>query len=95
MGEKKTRKFIKRPVTVEAFQFGYDEEPNWFAAKHILITDNPNTGRRELRCCIETLEGEAWLWEGDYVIKGIKDELYPCRQDIFEETYIEIDSSIS
>lgn len=95
MGEKKTRKFIKRPVTVEAFQFGYDEEPSWFAAKHILITDNLNTGRRELRGCIETLEGEAWFWEGDYVIKGVKDELYPCRRDIFEETYIEIDSSIS
>lgn len=90
MSEKKTREFIKRPVIVEAFQFGHDEEPGWFAAKHILITDNPNTGRRELKGCIETLEGEAWFWEGDYVIKGIKGELYPCRKDIFEETYEEV-----
>ena len=59
MSEKKIRMFVKRPVAVEAFQFGYDEEPRWFVAKHIVITDNPITGKRELKGCVETLEGEA------------------------------------
>lgn len=91
----KSRTFIKKPIIIEAFQFGYEEEPNWFTAKYIVITDNPRTGKRELKGCIETLEGEAWFWEGDYVIKGIKGEMYPCRRDIFEETYDEVVSSIS
>ena len=95
MGGKTTRMFIKRPVIVEAFHFGYEEEPSWFAAKHVVITDNPRTGKRELKGCIETLEGDMWFWEGDYVIRGVKGELYPCRRDVFEETYSEIDSSIS
>jgi hypothetical protein len=95
MGGKTTRMFVKRPIIVEAFQFGYEEEPSWFAAKHIVITDNPKTKKRELKGCIETLEGEAWFWEGDYVIRGVKGELYPCRRDIFEETYDEVIDSIS
>lgn len=95
MDERKVRRFVKRPIIVEAFQFGYEKEPNWFAAKHIVITDNPITGERELKGCIGTLEGDMWFWEGDYVIRGVKGELYPCRRDIFEETYSEIDSSIS
>lgn len=36
---------------------------------------------------IKTLEGEMEGKEGDYIIEGVKGELYPCRQDIFEETY--------
>ena len=36
---------------------------------------------------IETLEGKMKANKGDYIIRGIKGELYPCRQDIFHETY--------
>ena len=36
---------------------------------------------------IITLEGNMYLTEGDYIIKGIKGECYPCKPDIFEKTY--------
>ena len=93
MGGKTTRMFVKRPVIVEAFQFGYEEEPSWFKPKDIVI--EYDQGKPRLKGLISTLEGNMWFWEGDYVIKGTKGECYPCRRDIFEETYNEIDSSIS
>ena len=36
---------------------------------------------------IQTLEGKMEISERDYIIKGIKGEYYPCKPDIFEETY--------
>lgn len=93
MGERKARMFVKRPVIVEAFQFGYDEEPSWF--RPTVIEMDYDNGISRLKGCISTLEGDMWFWEGDYVIRGVKGELYPCRKDIFEETYDEVISSIS
>jgi len=37
------------------------------------------------------LEGEYILTEGDYIICGIKGEFYPCKPDIFEQTYEKVD----
>ena len=39
---------------------------------------------------IHTLEGDVKANRGDYIIKGVKGEFYPCRQDIFEQTYEEV-----
>lgn len=36
---------------------------------------------------IHTLEGDHFALEGDYIIKGVKGEFYPCKPDIFEQTY--------
>lgn len=83
------RKFVKKPIVVEAFQFGYDKEPDWF--KPLVIDMDYSEGIARLKGCISTLEGDMWFWEGDYVIKGVKGELYPCRRDIFEETYCQIE----
>ena len=93
MREKKARMFVKRPVIVEAFQFGHEEEPSWF--RPAVVEMDYDNGISRLKGCISTLEGDMWFWEGDYVIRGVKGECYPCRRDIFEETYNEIDSSIS
>lgn len=38
---------------------------------------------------IETLEGDMRALPGDYIIKGIRDEFYPCKEKIFEESYEE------
>lgn len=40
---------------------------------------------------IETLEGDMIANRGDWIIKGIKGELYPCKSDIFESTYEVVD----
>jgi len=39
---------------------------------------------------ISAIGGTVWAEPGDFVIRGIKGELYPCRGDIFEETYEEV-----
>ena len=44
----------------------------------------------EAYCEIKTLEGVHRCNGGDYVIKGIKGELYPCKADIFNQTYEEV-----
>ena len=36
---------------------------------------------------IATLEGPHWVNVGDYVIRGVRGEFYPCKPDIFEATY--------
>lgn len=76
-------KFRKKPVVIEAFRFGFDSRPDWFCDKvstNDVITD-------ESGCVIRTLEGQMVGLIGDWVIKGIKGELYPCKHDIFLATY--------
>jgi hypothetical protein len=43
---------------------------------------------------IPTLEGEMLASEGDWVIRGIKGELYPCRSDIFDATYEPVEAEV-
>lgn len=53
----------------------------WFTrSKDVIFKD-------ESRCVIRTLEGDMTCLEGDYIIQGVIGEIYPCRSDIFEETY--------
>lgn len=82
--------YQKKPVTVEAFcpaDCPEDEAPEWW---------NEGIKNGTVNCLgpfhwtIKTLEGEMHLRPNDYVIKGVKGELYPCRRDIFEETYEEV-----
>jgi len=44
----------------------------------------------EQEIAIETLEGEMRATVGDYIIKGVKGEFYPCKPDIFEASYDEV-----
>ena len=78
------RKFVKKPIVIEAFQFGVDDIPDWFKAKYITFDNG------DLTACIGTLEGDMLFHNGDYVIKGVEGELYPCRKRIFEKTYEEV-----
>ncbi len=71
-------KYRKKPVVIEAFRLGYDETPSW-----IVDGENISLDRFE----IDTLEGTMTALRGDYIIKGVKGELYPCKADIFEATY--------
>lgn len=45
---------------------------------------NPDGGNLMIR----TLEGDMKVSQGDYIIKGVKGEFYPCKPDIFEQTYV-------
>lgn len=64
----------------------FDEFPDWLkeASKNKkILTNMPYNWK----IGIETLEGIMWAESGDYIIKGIKNELYPCKPDVFELTY--------
>lgn len=82
-------KYRKRPVEVEAFQLTDDTKyPHWFVSeafkgKNIVINDDNTVD-------ITTLEGVMHASKGDYIIKGINGEFYPCKPDIFEATYEQV-----
>lgn len=76
-------KYRKKPVVIEAFQFRIDNCPDWFMDK---VTDL-SIITHEKHCFIETLEGLMKANYGDYIIRGVDGEVYPCKPDIFEKTY--------
>ena len=82
--------YQKKPVTVEAVKFDYSTE--CISALLALGLDpvriNYAGAAPTLR--IDTLEGTMTAQLGDYIIRGINGEFYPCKPDIFEKTYEEV-----
>ncbi|HEL1668187.1 TPA: hypothetical protein U1405_000020 [Streptococcus suis] len=74
-------KYKKKPVVIEAIRFTGSnyEEIREFIGKNTLCSD--------LSIVIPTLEGNMVAQKGDYIIKGVHGEFYPCKPDIFNETY--------
>lgn len=89
-------KYRKLPLEIEAFKFYVDSMPDWFyekVEKNDIILRNCNHKKYGIDvayCEIKTLEGTMVAFGGDYIIKGIKGEIYPCRADIFEKIYEEV-----
>lgn len=85
-------RYRKKPVVIEAFEWTGDieqkEEPIWIveAIKDSSVWFN-NEGTENVTMEIKTLEGNHIANRGDYIIRGIKGEIYPCKPDIFEKTY--------
>lgn len=77
-------KFRKKPVVIEAFMVGYDVEPEWI--KNRKDVEKGYDSHSDVYM-ISTLEGIMRAGFGDYIIKGVKGEIYPCKPDIFEMTY--------
>jgi hypothetical protein len=91
--------FRKKPVVIQAKQYtqemqeafialGKNEKENPISVKLDFIPEaelewNWHTKQLEIR----TLEGAHIVSIGDFIIKGIKGEFYPCKPDIFEATY--------
>jgi len=94
-------KYMKKPIVIEAFQMTKErrkdnsEWPDWmnrawnFPATEegsLHPSEYPNSdGTDELE--ITTLEGNHRVSWNDWIIQGIRGELYSCKPDIFEETY--------
>src|SRR3990167_3321934 len=85
--------YRKKPIAIEAFKFYFDDMPDWFMDK---VSSNDAILRKcdynrydaeEAFCEIKTLEGIMVANGGDYIIQGVKGEIYPCKPDIFEMTY--------
>lgn len=94
-------KYRKKPVVVEAFQYdgnlmnsnGEYYVPEWAvkAYENGVMFYGCGIGYSEGKYIeelfIETLEGKFQVSVGDYVIQGVKGELYPCKPDIFKKIY--------
>lgn len=94
-------KYRKKPVVIEAFQMTKEkrednsEWPTWLhqawdgdrgAPGTLQCVDFPNSdGTDELE--IVTLEGIHRVTWGDWILRGVQGEIYPCKPDIFEATY--------
>jgi hypothetical protein len=95
------RSYTKRPVTIEAVQLRWDNwnEMCDFAGVGKLSDGKPegcyidadgsgtSNSTDTIGLWIPTLEGLMLGRQGDWIIRGVKGELYPCKPDIFEATY--------
>ena len=82
------RKFRKRPVTIEAMQItdasSVLDIEEWINSGSTGYSTNPPT------IWIDTLEGRMEGRVGDWIIKGVNGEFYPCKNEIFIKTYQEV-----
>lgn len=79
-------KYRKKPVVIEAVQWhGYMSNEDEVRALCGNALADPYDTKPLL--VIRTLEGDMAASQGDYIIKGVKGECYPCKPDIFAQTY--------
>ena len=80
------QKFVKKPVVIEAIQY---DGANITEIETFVRGKLPTIMTSDLgaQLVISTLEGDMKVTKGDYVIKGINGEFYPCKPDIFKSTY--------
>lgn len=79
-------KFRKKPVVIDAWQF----DGSYNSVRHLIKDDGAVSycgNARGQHVEIKTLEGVMRADPGDYIIRGVKGEFYPCKPDIFEATY--------
>lgn len=77
--------FRKKPVVIEAMQYSR----NGLEAKK--VADWCGGEQTDDGLIIHTLEGDMLADYGDWVIQGVKGEFYPCKPDIFNQTYEPVD----
>lgn len=87
----KTIKAVKKPVEIEAVQWtgvNRSEIEQFCGYENTMFYHYVDDNKVfELQLKIKTLEGWLKANIGDYIIKGVKGEFYPCKEDIFKETY--------
>lgn len=79
------KKFRKKPVVIEAIQFTGD---NFKECKDFLEGNYDNTVNIPN---VKTLNGVVSVEIGEFLCKGVQGEFYPCKPDIFEKTYEEVE----
>lgn len=77
-------KFRKKPVVIEAVLFRAGEHDSDLAAD---VVAGAIRYTEDGDMLIRTLEGEMLARPGDWIIRGVKGEIYPCKPDIFAATY--------
>jgi hypothetical protein len=88
-------RYRKKPVVIDAWQFNNrmdNDPPNWLReleGKMIKVFKDRFGNATVID--VRTLEGIRMAVPGDWIIRGVKGEIYPCKPDIFEATYEEVD----
>lgn len=83
--------YRKKPVVIEAYQYGGgplpSTAPDWVAEATEPCGVITNTGFLTKRLQVKTLEGRMYANPDDWIIRGVQGEVYPCKPDIFSATY--------
>lgn len=93
MSEPKT--FRKKPVEIEAMQLTRENvaQVEEFINGRAEEALRPGPGRGITKGVrIHTLEGDMLASWGDWIIRGVQGEFYPCRDDIFRQTYDDVEA---
>lgn len=81
--------YRKKPVDIQAVIFNRNNFPEVWeftgGTAHSFTIEKRIDGK--CTCIIPTLEGQHIATEGDYIIRGVEGEFYPCKPGIFEKTY--------
>ena len=84
-------KYRKKPVVIDAWQLTKENIeagiPDWIDTEQVRLFGETNAFAE-----IHTFEGTMQASYGDYIIKGVQGEFYPCKPDIFEATYEEAEN---
>lgn len=92
--------YTKKPVTIQAWQLNLKDPKNIIQMYELVNNVDVSTLQmvaeshiqdeilRHGGLPIKTLEGKMIASDGDYIIRGINGEFYPCKPDIFEKTYM-------
>lgn len=80
------QKFVKKPIVIEAIQYNGEniEAIEDFVGKKLSTVMDSDV---DVKLIIPTLEGDMNASKDDWVIKGVKGEFYPCKPDIFKQSY--------
>jgi hypothetical protein len=87
MSEFKPTKYRKRPVVIEAAETGNDYDTDESIMKWCNGVWHEDVEDKNYLFSITTLEGEMRAKSGDFIIKGVAGEFYPCDATIFRKTY--------
>jgi len=86
----KVQTYIKKPIPIQALQWTGNNLNDIYNFANVNCMLVHSMGKSCDELVIHTLEGDMIANKGDYIIKGIKGEFYPCKPDIFEESYQEV-----
>jgi len=85
-------KYKKKPIVIEAFKYDgdfMDSQGKYYIPDWAIVAFEKGKlyFKEDAILVVKTLEGEHIANVGDYIIQGVRGEIYPCKPDIFELTY--------
>ena len=86
-----SKEYRKKPVVIEAVQYVYNSQREVRKFVDEDYWGGLYSGTDAPQLIIETDEGDHYAQEGDWIIKGVNDEFYPCKSDVFEQTYEKVE----